>query len=727
MNEGSGSWAYDSSGNANRCSLHSATSWVAYEKFPYALHFPGGTDGATANCGTSSVLNLQNFTFEMFFRVSGNNAWGRLAGQMQASTNQRWGLIFPEGKVRVEIWKTSFFLDSTTRFHNDTNWHHVAFTVNGTQVKLYIDGQLENSGTMSAPINSANLPLTIGSYDNGARSFADIAHVRFSNSVRTSFPQGAFAAITNEPTVNVGSVVTPPGSGSPDLVVLNLVSFPNPGGGILIQTTVRNTGTLPTQNGFFTDIYANYLPTGTGVYTGSISFWVNEPITVGATITLTTVVTDLVSTGLMNTLSIGAINESTATLYAQADSTGGVGETDDANNIYSAGTEICLASPDAYEGDDAAETAKSIGVGQTQTHNFDNPGDRDWVKFNAEAGRTYLLQTSNLGLSADTYLYLYDTDRTTLMASNDDYGGSLASQIDWTAPANGTYYVAVQHWNPNAGGCGTSYTLSFAGALSDLVVSIPQPSASPPFEVRQIVNWSVTTTNQGGNTAGASHVGYYLGTACNDMSNRFDNDPVGPLGSGASDEDSIHYIFQPGDVGIRYIIAKADYLNEETGEIDENNNTSCYGPFEVHAFTAPDLVVSAPQPSVSPPFAVDQTVNWSVTTTNQGNEASQATHTGYYLGASCNDEKIVRFDGDPVGPLGSGANEGDNTAYTFVAGDVGTRYAIAWADDLNEEPSESVEHNNRNCYGPFQVQAATVTDLVDSGRQVLYLPLVHLP
>ena len=46
-----------------------------------------------------------------------------------------------------------------------------------------------------------------------------------------------------------------------------------------------------------------------------------------------------------------------------------------------------------------------------------------------------------------------------MLAANDDYGGSLASRLDWQAPADGTYYLLIKHWNPNVGGCGTGYDL----------------------------------------------------------------------------------------------------------------------------------------------------------------------------------------------------------------------------------------------------------------------------
>lgn len=208
MNEQGGSTLADSSGGGITCALDGTTSWVTPAKFTGALRFLGGTDGPTVNCGAPPALNLQNFTFELWFHGTGNN-WGRLAGQM--TPTQRWALEYIEGRVRVVFWTTPGGAEvrSTTTFSRDTNWHHVAFTVEGTVAKLYIDGRLEGTVALPGPINSVNQTLTIGSYENGGRTFAEITHARFSNAVRTSFPYGAFAAITSEPTVKTKSAAVP--------------------------------------------------------------------------------------------------------------------------------------------------------------------------------------------------------------------------------------------------------------------------------------------------------------------------------------------------------------------------------------------------------------------------------------------------------------------------------------------------------------------------------------
>ncbi|MBI5839740.1 MAG: S-layer homology domain-containing protein [Chloroflexi bacterium] len=372
------------------------------------------------------------------------------------------------------------------------HWYHVAVTYDGINtMRIYLNGSERVSKTVSgAGLNSTD-PLTIGWVPgvNLSRFIGYIQHVRISNVQRTSFP---YAVVTNAPSVAVGTIIMPPISGSPDLAVLGLSSYPNTDGGALVQATIQNQGSANTLNGFYTDLYVDHLPTGAGDYTGSLRFWVNDPIGAGETVTLTTLVTN-VSQLFPAAKTVQPGGESSVTLYAQTDSTGAVTEADNGNNIYTQGTTLCVANPDGFENDGSLTNASLIPVGSSQTHNFHLPGDTDWIKFNAQAGKTYRLTTGTLGVSADTYLYLYDTNGTTLISSNDDSNGSLASEIEWTAPQDGTYYALVKHWNPSTGGCGTQYNLNVQEVLLDafpVVTSILRADTSPTSAAS--VNFTVT-------------------------------------------------------------------------------------------------------------------------------------------------------------------------------------------------------------------------------------------
>jgi hypothetical protein len=472
--EGSGTIAYDSSPYHNNGTVGGGV-WTS-GKWGWALQYPG-TNGQCINLGAPSSLNLGALTVEMWIQNDEPTWYDRFAGQLggggQNTGQNKWLFIHNNRRLEVSIWPagsgsqnvaTPDFLNP-----NDRAWHHYAFTFDGANtVRIYYDGVLRQTGTVSGPWANTNTTVEFGCSEQANRIKGRIQNMRVSDIVRTDFSYGTFAAITNEPTTAVGDPVAPPITGTPDLSVLSLAAYPNPTGGVLVQAVVRNQGNAPTQNGFFTDLYANHLPVGPGDFTGSIRYWVASPIEAGQTITLTTVITDLSSAAGLGLQSLGSTGEVSGTLYAQTDSTGAVSETDNANNI-SAGTEVCVAGADTYEQDDTPANAQSIALGQTQHHNHHVPGDQDWARFTAQAGVTYAIRTSGLGPAADTYLYLYDPDGTTLLAANDDYGGSLASQIEWTASVTGTYYVLVRHWNPNVGGCGTGYELEVGRALANKV------------------------------------------------------------------------------------------------------------------------------------------------------------------------------------------------------------------------------------------------------------------
>lgn len=454
--DGSGSYVVDSSGRGHLGTFYN----------------PGWTDGLLGRAGLFNGINS-------YVDAGNSNDFNLATGPM---TLEAWFYLTNRGDYPHLISKWgqdgSYFLRliSGEKGHFSTRgggeisvgekvqlntWYHIAATYDGSStMRIYINGNLlaVKTGVTDGILTSHNLLIgSSGGYDGG--NFPGfIQHVRVSNIERTDF---SYARIEIQPTVIVGIQQILPIQGHPDLSITNINANLTQTGGILVNATVENQGDKDTLNGFYTDLYIDHLPTGAGDYTGSLQFWVNDPIPAGETVTLTTVIADPINIGLMSTL---PGEERYWTLFAQTDSTGTITETDNVNNITASGTDICVAAGDVYEtGDEIVSGASTLT--EPQLHNFDRPGDEDWVKFTAVKDQLYTLTTSALGSNADTYLYLYDQDGTTLLASNDDYNGSLASRIKWIAPADGVYYILIKQWNPNSGGCGTSYTFSFGGNL----------------------------------------------------------------------------------------------------------------------------------------------------------------------------------------------------------------------------------------------------------------------
>lgn len=516
--EGSGTTLHDETAHGNHGSFVGSPSWALDGKFGPYLSFPENND-VYVDCGNHSSLDVTSVTVEGWinFRRSSQNYGIVRKGEAH---NEKFMSDNSWDMVRLMFYDqsgTGSWLLESSRFPLQ-EWHHFAFTYdqNTSTVRFYQDGSQTKTWVspngMSGPLNLNTAHLRIG----GAPVY--LQQIRVSNVARTDFSYGQFGHITSEPSLAAGSPQAPPASGSADLVLQSLSAYPTGSGlegGMIVQAVLTNEGDRATENGFFTDLYADHLPTGPGDYSGSVHFWIANPIQPGASVTVTTILSDTHAQSVTTSADL-SVAESTTTLYGQVDSTGVITEPDDENNI-SGGTEVCIASDDAYEPDNTYTEAQPIyGL---QTHNIGALADEDWVSFQAEEGQQYVLMTSNLGLNADTFLYLYDTDGQTLLAANDDYGGTLASRIVWESPASGNYYVVVKHWNPNVAGCGTSYDLwvghralnlplamrGYASAAR-LVESVPSatstasvlptptPRPSPTFTATPAITETMTST-----------------------------------------------------------------------------------------------------------------------------------------------------------------------------------------------------------------------------------------
>jgi len=115
---------------------------------------------------------------------------------------------------------------------------------------------------------------------------------------------------------------------------------------------------------------------------------------------------------------------------------------------------------DRFEEDDVCPSLTFLQEGVGQDHFFcDDP--EDWAWFHGCVGATYTIETSGLGPLTDTVLDLYGPDCFTLLASDDNGAGGLASRIAWTPTEDGRYHVRTGQADASAGG-GRGYRLTFA-------------------------------------------------------------------------------------------------------------------------------------------------------------------------------------------------------------------------------------------------------------------------
>jgi hypothetical protein len=66
-------------------------------------------------------------------------------------------------------------------------------------------------------------------------------------------------------------------------------------------------------------------------------------------------------------------------------------------------------------------------------------------------------------------LNLYDVDAVTLLASNDDTDGGPASELVWTAPYTGTFFVETVSAPGGTTGCSATYELTIATIPGDVI------------------------------------------------------------------------------------------------------------------------------------------------------------------------------------------------------------------------------------------------------------------
>ncbi len=142
----------------------------------------------------------------------------------------------------------------------------------------------------------------------------------------------------------------------------------------------------------------------------------------------------------------------------------------DTNGYYDVFVAAMSLELDDEHGNDAS-SATPISLNTDIWGNIEVGGDVDFFKFYATAGNDHTIQTS-LGTLVDSYIYLYDTDGSTIIAEDDNGGHGQASKILWTCTASGYYYVRVDAYSPSQTGT-YSLRVSEAGLQEAPVLTPP--------------------------------------------------------------------------------------------------------------------------------------------------------------------------------------------------------------------------------------------------------------
>ena len=196
------------------------------------------------------------------------------------------------------------------------------------------------------------------------------------------------------------------------------------------------------------------------------------------------------------------------------------------------------AGADSFEIDNTCVQAKSISVGGGgQSHTFHVGSDVDWVRFTAQANKTYIIQVENVGAKADAVLFLHDTCASDPATSGNNAFGSTV-RLEWDSVKNGDYFIRLQQFDSTFFGADANYTI--AVSVDNVPPSAPtnprcisidattvgvQWRKSPERDVRK---YRISYSNLSGTFAGSEDVDgaettyYELGSLTTGSSYRMD-------------------------------------------------------------------------------------------------------------------------------------------------------------------------------------------------------------
>jgi hypothetical protein len=145
-------------------------SWPAatYERVRAATVYNGELYvGLGDTAGDSEVWRYNGTTWTKVAGNSLNSGWGNTIEYVTTLTDYKGKLFAGTGMTAnadAAVWSfgNNAFLTSTVT-SQDNQWHHIAATYSGSQMKIFIDGTLNASVAASVVIPDNNLPLYIGS------------------------------------------------------------------------------------------------------------------------------------------------------------------------------------------------------------------------------------------------------------------------------------------------------------------------------------------------------------------------------------------------------------------------------------------------------------------------------------------------------------------------------------------------------------------------------------
>ena len=151
-----------------------------------SVEFDGSNDRLDVAASTDFNLGTNDFTIEYWLKTTETLDTGILSiSNSSQNSNISWMTYMTGGKMQF-YWSTNGSswagVAQTTNTVNDGQWHHVAMTRTGGNIRIYLDGVLDETESIgSSSISSSTLDLGIGHIDQTTWFDGKLSNVRIVN------------------------------------------------------------------------------------------------------------------------------------------------------------------------------------------------------------------------------------------------------------------------------------------------------------------------------------------------------------------------------------------------------------------------------------------------------------------------------------------------------------------------------------------------------------------